>query len=112
MRALLSIFLLAAPAPPADLVSHAERTGFAETGRYDEVLSLCRAFAARYPEKIRCLEFGRSPEGRPLVALIAGAGAGARDAAAVRQAKRPVVLFIGGIHAGEIDGKDAGFLAL
>ena len=125
MRALLSIFLFAtappagaapaatgAPAPPAELVSRAERTGFAETGRYDEVLSLCRALAGRYPEKIRCLEFGRTPEGRPLVALVAGAGAGARDAAAVRQAKRPVVLFIGGIHAGEIDGKDAGFLVL
>ena len=37
---------------------------------------------------------------------------GALTAAAALQRKVPVVLVQGGIHAGEIDGKDAGFLAL
>ena len=31
---------------------------------------------------------------------------------ATARAPRPVVLFQGGIHAGEIDGKDAGFWLL
>ena len=37
---------------------------------------------------------------------------GALTAQAARQRKLPVTLVQGGIHAGEIDGKDAGFLAL
>jgi murein tripeptide amidase MpaA len=37
---------------------------------------------------------------------------GALDPAAARARAKPVVLFQGGIHAGEIDGKDAGFIAL
>ncbi len=34
------------------------------------------------------------------------------DPESVRARQRPVVFFQGGIHAGEIDGKDAGFIAL
>jgi len=34
-------------AGPADLSTHAERTGFRETGRYEEVERLCTAFAER-----------------------------------------------------------------
>ena len=39
-----------------------------------------------------------------MVALVASTSGFAKD--------RPVIAFQGGIHAGEIDGKDAGFLAL
>ena len=46
-----------------------------------------------------------------MLALIASAD-GTLDADAARRAGRPVVLMQGGIHAGEIDGKDAGFRAL
>ncbi len=45
------------------------------------------------------------------MALVASAD-GTLSAAQVRQAGRPVVWWQGGIHAGEIDGKDAGFLVL
>jgi hypothetical protein len=44
-------------------------------------------------------------------ALVASTS-GALDAAAAHKRGLPVVLIQGGIHAGEIDGKDAGFLAL
>ena len=106
--------LLAAPTaagPGANLVTHAERTAYTETGRYQEVLDLCRGFAARYPTRMRCLEFGRTPEERPMVALVAS-DAGLLQPEAARKAEQPVLLFIGGIHAGEIDGKDAGFAVL
>ncbi|MCC8536954.1 M14 family metallopeptidase [Xanthomonas axonopodis pv. poinsettiicola] len=95
----------------APLTSVAERSGFMQTGRYDEVVALCDAFAQRYPQAVRCTQFGTTPEGRPMKALVVSTS-GALDADAAAQRKLPVVLIQGGIHAGEIDGKDAGFLAL
>jgi len=114
---LLSLALLAATsaagAAPADdaLATVAERSGFLRTGRYEEVLALCDAFQARFPQAVRCEEFGRTPQGRPMKLLVVSRS-GALDAPAARAAGIPVLLVQGGIHAGEIDGKDAGFLAL
>ena len=96
----------ATPAP--SLTTIAEQSGNTRTGRYDEVVRLCSAYARRWPKQVRCVEFGRSPEGRPMLALVAS-NDGTLDAATARARKRPVVLIQGGIHAGEIDGKDAGF---
>lgn len=89
----------------------AERTGFQQTGRYEEVIELCAGFARRWPREVRCEEFGRTPEGRPMLALIASSS-GVLEAKAAARKALPVQLIQGGIHAGEIDGKDAGFLAL
>jgi hypothetical protein len=94
-----------------DLTTTAERTGFEQTGRYEEVERLCRGFAARYPARFRCAEMGRTPEGRAMWVLVASAD-GKLEPDAARAAGRPVVFVVGGIHAGEIDGKDAGFLLL
>ncbi|WP_372359020.1 M14 family metallopeptidase [Xanthomonas axonopodis] len=113
-RLALSLLLLtSAPAAlaAAPLTTQAERSGFIQTGRYDEVIALCDAFAQRYPQAVRCIQFGTTPEGRPMKALIVSTS-GALDAQSAAQRKLPVVLVQGGIHAGEIDGKDAGFLAL
>ena len=93
------------------LTTVAERSGFRQTGRYDEVLSLCSAFQARYPDAVRCFSFGRTPEGRPMMAM-AVSRTGVLDASQAAARGLPVMLVQGGIHAGEIDGKDAGFLAL
>ncbi|MEQ1513657.1 MAG: M14 family metallopeptidase [Lysobacteraceae bacterium] len=93
------------------LATEAEHSGYERTGRYAEAIALCDAFAERYPDRVRCIDFGTTPEGRPMKALIAS-GIGALTADAARAAGLPVVLVQGGIHAGEIDGKDAGFLAL
>src|SRR5438105_4845563 len=98
------LFLLLALAAPR-LATVAEQSGFLKTGRYDEVTRLCPAFAEAYPGRVRCFAFGMTPEGRPLMALLASDGP--LDVAALRSAGRPVVLLQGGIHAGEIDGKDA-----
>ena len=95
----------------ADLTTAAERSGFIQTGRYEEVLSLCDAFAKRYPRAVRCISFGTSPEGRQMKALVASTS-GALTADQAWRRGLPVVLIQGGIHSGEIDGKDAGFLAL
>jgi len=89
----------------------AERSGFLRTGRYAEVENLCARFQAAWPDAVRCVEFGRTPEGRPMLALVASR-TGALTPEAARARGLPVLLVQGGIHAGEIDGKDAGFLAL
>lgn len=93
------------------LTTIAEQSGYQRTGRYDEVERLCTAFQQAWPAQVRCFEFGKSPEGRRMLALAASSD-GTLDAASARSKQRPVVLMQGGIHSGEIDGKDAGFLAL
>lgn len=90
------------------LSTAAEQSGFQKTGRYDEVIRLCSEFERHYSGKVRCFSFGTTPEQRPMLALAASAD-GTLTPEAVREKKRPVLLFQGGIHAGEIDGKDAGF---
>jgi len=89
----------------------AERSGFLHTGRYDEVPALAQAFQRRWPQRVRTWSFGTTPEGRPMQVLAVTA-TGAFDPEQARRRGIPVVLVQGGIHAGEIDGKDAGFLAL
>lgn len=103
---LLSLTLSQAP-----LTTTAEQSDWTRTGRYAEVESLCRAFPQRYRGKVRCETFGTTPEGRPLLALVASADGTLTPSAAAKKG-RPVVFFQGGIHAGEIDGKDAGFWLL
>ncbi|MBP1205435.1 murein tripeptide amidase MpaA [Duganella sp. 1411] len=100
-----------AAAPSSPLSTIAERSGFQNTGRYDEVVELCARFQKAYPKQVRCFEFGRTPEGRPMLAL-AVSRSGALTAEQAKKRGLPVLLVQGGIHAGEIDGKDAGFLAL
>ncbi len=85
------------------LTTIAEQSGFRRTGRGEEVTRLCAAFAATWPEAVRELEFGRSAEGRTLRALLVARG----DARAL-----PLLMLQAGIHPGESDGKDAGFIAL
>jgi hypothetical protein len=110
---LASLFATSASAFAADpvLTTVSEQSGFLRTGRYDEVIALCDAFAKRYPDAVRCSAFGTTPEGRPMKLLVVSK-TGALTPEAAKAKHLPVLLIQGGIHAGEIDGKDAGFLAL
>ncbi|MGH8108589.1 MAG: M14 family metallopeptidase [Arenimonas sp.] len=94
-----------------ELQTTAEKSGFKQTGRYEEVTMLCAEFQSMYPDAVKCIEFGRTPENRPMLALVASRS-GTLNSEAAKAQKIPVLLIQGGIHAGEIDGKDAGFLAL
>jgi hypothetical protein len=110
LASLLATTASAFAADPA-LTTVSEQSGFLRTGRYDEVIALCDAFAKRYPDAVRCSEFGTTPEGRPMKLLVVSK-TGALTPEAAKAKHLPVLLIQGGIHAGEIDGKDAGFLAL
>lgn len=88
---------------PDALLTLAEKSAFRATGRSDEVTRLCAAFAAAFPGVVSSLQYGRSAEGRAMRALIV-------SRADPRQV--PILMLQGGIHPGESDGKDAGFIAL
>ena len=94
-----------------DLQTVAERSQFQRTGRYDEVERLCAAYQHHWQDAVRCMQFGRTPESRPLLALVISR-TGVLTPTEARKRGLPVLLMQGGIHAGEIDGKDAGFLAV
>lgn len=82
-------------------ITPAERAGFAETPDYEEVRGWLERLAAASP-LISVETFGKTGEGRDLMLVRASKGGSGK----------PVVLVQGGIHAGEIDGKDAGLMLL
>ncbi len=89
----ISTGALAAP----DLTTIAEKSNWKTTGRADETERLCKDFQKAYPKQVKCNPLGKTPEGRTLYSMTVGS------------LKDPVVWVQAGIHAGEIDGKDATF---
>ncbi len=93
----------------APLTTPAEAANFEATPGYDETLAFLGRLAERLPMKIQ--SFGTSAEGRPMPVVILSKDRAFTPEAAAR-AKSPVTLVVAGIHAGEIDGKDAMLLLL
>jgi len=111
---LLIVFLsfpLAAPAAAADWTTPAEAAGFRTTPSYADTLAYLKRLEEAAPGRIQLQTFGISPQGRPMVAVIANAN-GVFTPEGARAAKLPVVLVQAGIHPGEIEGKDAGLMLL
>ncbi|CAN5560970.1 M14 family metallopeptidase [soil metagenome] len=94
--------------PPSDLTLKSEKTGFIETGRYQEAIDFCHALARKTP-KAKVIEYGKSPEGRPMIALLLS-DEGNPSLDKMRKSKKPVVFVQNGIHSGEIEGKDASLI--
>ncbi|MCZ7651134.1 MAG: M14 family metallopeptidase [Thermoanaerobaculia bacterium] len=109
--AALAPALGAAPPPPeAPWQTPAERSGYAATPSLAETGDFLVRLAARWPA-LRLERFGRSAAGREMtVAIVSTSGAFTPAASAARG--EPVVLVLNGIHAGEIDGKDASLALL
>jgi murein tripeptide amidase MpaA len=82
-------------------ITPAERADFMTTPRYDETRSWLERLDAASP-LIAIETFGQTAQGRDLLLVRASKGG----------TKKPVVLIQAGIHAGEIDGKDAGLMLL
>jgi murein tripeptide amidase MpaA len=89
----------------------AELSNFQQTGRTDEVERLSSELARTWPDAVNSFEYGRSGEGRPMRALVVSR-TGALTAEQIRARKIPLLMLQGGIHPGESDGKDAGFIAI
>jgi murein tripeptide amidase MpaA len=95
---------------PPEWQTAAEKTDYKKTSTYDEAIAYSKKLAQASP-LITYQAYGKSGEGRDLPLLIAATGRATTPAAARKQAKA-IVLIQAGIHAGEIDGKDAGFALL
>ena len=99
-----------AVAPAHRWATPAEKSRFERTPRYDETVSWLKRLVAAAPQ-LRMVSLGRSPEGRDVWMVIAS-----KDRAftpqALRAAGRPTLFAQAGIHAGEMDGKDAGLMLL
>ncbi len=87
-----------------------ERSGLTQTPRYDETVAWLERLAAAAPE-LRLASLGKSPEGRDIWMVIASRSR-AFTPESLRATGKPILLAQAGIHAGEIDGKDAGMMLL
>ena len=91
-------------------ITPAERAGFVTTPRYAEMRAWLERLDAASP-LIAIETFGRTGEGHELLMVRASKGA-SKGAGRTNGGRKPVVLVQAGIHAGEIDGKDAGLMLL
>jgi Zinc carboxypeptidase len=95
-------------AAPKDLLTTGERSDWNETAPYAEAVEISRRLerASRF---VKVLEIGKTPEGRSTIALVVSKDRAFTPEAAARTGK-VVILIQSGIHAGEIEGKDTGWI--
>lgn len=86
-------------------ITPSERSGLTTTPSYAETRAYLDRLDAASP-LIRIESFGKTAQGRDLFVVIASKDGDRFDPA------KPVLLAQAGIHAGEIDGKDAGLMLL
>lgn len=110
MRAILAVFFLmlstvAATGEPPEPATVAERSGFRATSTGEDVAAFLKELAEKSPRaKVGAL--GRTNEGRDIPLLVV-ADPPVATAAEAKASGRMVVLLVGNIHAGEVDGKEA-----
>ncbi|MFZ2491650.1 MAG: M14 family metallopeptidase [Thermoanaerobaculia bacterium] len=91
-------------------VTPSERTNLKATPTYDETFAYLRKLVAAAPQ-LKMVSIGKSDGGRDIWMVIASKDRGFTPEA-LRKSGKPVVFVQGGIHSGEIDGKDAGLMLL
>ncbi len=96
--------------PPEDWLTVFEQSDGRETPDYEATIGYLKRLAESSPW-IELRSIGISPQGRDIPLLILSRD-GAFTPEAARATKKAVVLIMGGIHAGEIDGKDAGMMLM
>jgi hypothetical protein len=92
-------------------LTRAEATLYKETSLHADVMAFLAALARRDDPRLHITSFGASPEGRELPLVVLSAH-GIRTPEESRRRGLPVVLVINGIHAGEVEGKEASMMLL
>ncbi|WP_173496996.1 M14 family metallopeptidase [Shewanella sp. ISTPL2] len=87
-----------------------EQSGGIESPSYDATIAWLDKLAGE-TDKLQKVSLGKSPQGRDIWMYIASSE-GINESARLKQNTKPTVLVQAGIHAGEIDGKDAGMMLL
>jgi hypothetical protein len=91
------------------ILTVAERSGFRATSTHAEVMNMVQELGRLGRRELHVTRFGSSPGGRELPLLILSSE-GFTEPAAARASGRPVVLIQCCIHAGEVEGKEAGLM--
>jgi hypothetical protein len=98
------------PLPPSSPpLTRAESSNYQHTSLHRDVLDYIEALRARGDNRLHVEDFGSSPEGRLLPLLVLSAQ-GIRSPRRRARAGLPVVLVMNGIHAGEVEGKEASLM--
>lgn len=104
-----SIRLIAGEANP--WITPAERSGFRNTPSYAETMEWVTRLCGQSGNTMKMISIGKSANGREINMVIISADR-ATDPESLRRSLKPLLLVQAGIHAGEIDGKDAGMMLL
>lgn len=91
-------------------ITPAERSGLTATPDYDETMAWLRRLVDAAPE-LEMTSLGLSPDGRDIWMVIASKERAFKPES-LRATGKPMLFAQAGIHAGEIDGKDAGMMLL
>ncbi len=110
LECLVATVLTSSGALAEEWLTHYERSGSLETPRYEQTAAFCQGLA-EYSTDLQLTSFGVSPQGRKLLLLILDKD-GEFDPTGSKTSNKAIVLFQAGIHAGEIEGKDAGLMFL
>jgi murein tripeptide amidase MpaA len=95
---------------PKEWQTLAEQTGYQKTWTYAETIAFAQKLD-KASDQIVYKSFGKSGEGRDMPLLIVSNDKDLTPEKAKKSGKA-IVFIQGGIHSGEIDGKDAGFALL
>jgi hypothetical protein len=87
-----------------------EKSNYLETPRYKETMGYFKKFEKHSPY-VKMISIGKSGEGRDIYVLIISKDKAFTPELA-RKTGKPIVFIQNGIHAGEIDGKDASMILL
>ena len=87
-----------------------EKSNYLQTPRYDETIIYCKRLAKASPW-VHYTNFGKTPLGRDLPLVILSNERAFTPSEAMKS-KKAIVLIQSGIHAGEIDGKDASLMLM
>lgn len=96
--------------PSHPWITPTEQSGFETTPSYAETMAWLTKLDQASP-LITLVTIGKSVEGRDIVMVIASTDKSV-SATSLKNSKKPLMLVQAGIHAGEIDGKDAGMMLL
>jgi hypothetical protein len=99
-----------AASPLASLKTRAEKSGYRETSRYQDVVEFMEAVGQAAPKLVHLTTFGYTNEGRALPLAVVGAPDASPDA--VRKTGKLRVYIQGNIHGGEVEGKESAQMLL
>jgi murein tripeptide amidase MpaA len=103
-----SELLIAKPNNP--WITPTEKSDFVTTPNYTETMSWLKKLSDASP-LLSMISIGKSPEGRDIMMIIASSEK-TITSTSLKNSTRPLLFVQAGIHAGEIDGKDAGMMLL